>query len=160
VTGFATIGRALAQLRASLRQALRAQLRSDAQRRFARGALWTLAGVATSRAVMLLVSVVTARLLGGEGFGQLGMVRASVAMMTALAGFGLVNLVPGVRAAERYSYNYEGNSQMLDHILVSPALARLEPTIEIPHLNADFPASARASDHDPVVVELDFSPVE
>ena len=55
-------------------------------------------------------------------------------------------------ADDRYSYNYEGNSQVLDHVLVSHAL-RAGAELDVVHLNADFPAlpSATASDHDPLV---------
>jgi predicted extracellular nuclease len=74
--------------------------------------------------------------------------------MRALEEFGLVSLVPRVPADRRYTYNYEGNSQMLDHILVSPALAALDPEVEIVHLNADFSSRSRASDHDPMLASF------
>jgi predicted extracellular nuclease len=76
--------------------------------------------------------------------------------MRELERYGLVNLIPDAPKTERYTYNYEGNSQVLDHILVSPALARHDPAIEIVHVNADYPASERASDHDPVLARFTF----
>jgi predicted extracellular nuclease len=57
--------------------------------------------------------------------------------------------VPG---PSRYTFIYEGNSQCLDHVLVSPALQAAE--IEIVHAAADFPEAGNASDHDPVVARF------
>jgi predicted extracellular nuclease len=75
-----------------------------------------------------------------------------------LADSTLVNLIHQVPIADRYTYNYRGNSQVLDHILVSPSLAeRASPEIDIVHVNADVAAGRRASDHDPVVVRLEMS---
>ncbi len=74
-----------------------------------------------------------------------------------LEGAGLVNLVNAAPAAARYSFNFRGNSQLLDHVLVSRSLHdEAKPEIEIVHLNADAPFGQRASDHDPIVVRLHF----
>ncbi|MGH7508608.1 MAG: endonuclease/exonuclease/phosphatase family protein [Gemmatimonadales bacterium] len=64
-------------------------------------------------------------------------------------------LMPLVPAGERYSYNYEGNSQALDHVFVSRAL-RPGAELDVVHLNADFPAlpERTASDHDPLVARF------
>jgi predicted extracellular nuclease len=64
-------------------------------------------------------------------------------------------LMPLVPPNERYTYNYEGNSQVLDHVFVSRALlGRAE--LDIVHLNTDFPAlfGRTASDHDPLVARF------
>ena len=75
--------------------------------------------------------------------------------LRVLEAAGLMNLGNGVPVADRYSFNYRGNSQLLDHVLVSRSLHReAEPEIEILHINADAPFGERASDHDPVVVRL------
>ncbi len=66
--------------------------------------------------------------------------------------YSLMTLVP---REERYSYNYEGNSQTLDHVFVSrPLLRRAE--LDVVHLNTDFPAlpGLAASDHDPLVARF------
>ncbi len=76
--------------------------------------------------------------------------------MRLLADRGLVNLIERVPAPDRYTYVFEGNSEVLDHVLVSPALAATAE-VEIVHLNADFAAPRRSSDHDPVLVRLDLS---
>jgi predicted extracellular nuclease len=67
----------------------------------------------------------------------------------------LYPLTPLVPQAERYSYNYEGNSQTLDHVFVSRALLP-SAELDVVHLNADFPArpGLTASDHDPLVARL------
>ncbi|HVR29382.1 MAG TPA: endonuclease/exonuclease/phosphatase family protein [Thermoanaerobaculia bacterium] len=66
---------------------------------------------------------------------------------------GLVPLVERVPLPERYTYNYRGRSQVLDHIFVSASLAAAAE-VDIVHTNADFPAWRRASDHDAVVARL------
>jgi hypothetical protein len=67
---------------------------------------------------------------------------------------GLVNLMATLPAAEAYTYVYEGNSQILDHVLASPALAAAGARAHVVHLHADQPAGRRASDHDPVVARF------
>lgn len=64
-------------------------------------------------------------------------------------------LLPLVPPDQRYSYNYEGNSQMLDHVFVSRALLR-RAELDVVHLNTDFPTlpGRTASDHDPLVARL------
>ncbi len=59
----------------------------------------------------------------------------------------LVNELP---ETEQYSYVYQGNSQVLDHILVSPELGYAK--YDVVHINAEF--AQQASDHDPQVVRL------
>ncbi|MFB6817909.1 endonuclease/exonuclease/phosphatase family protein [Streptomyces sp. NPDC056347] len=61
----------------------------------------------------------------------------------------LVNELP---ASERYSYVYQGNSQVLDHILVSPAFKPQQTRYDVVHINSEF--ATQASDHDPQVVRV------
>ncbi len=71
----------------------------------------------------------------------------------------LSNLMEWIPAEERYTFNYLGNSQVLDHVFVSPNLVvNGAPQIDIVHVNADFAAADAASDHDPVVVRLRIAP--
>jgi hypothetical protein len=51
--------------------------------------------------------------------------------------------------AERYSYNFEGNSQELDHIYVSQGALAAMRGFDIVHVNAEF--FDQNSDHDPSV---------
>ncbi len=53
--------------------------------------------------------------------------------------------------AQRYSYVFEGNSQILDQILMSKNLQPAS-TYDIVHMNAEFPD--QISDHDPQVVRV------
>ncbi|MCG6498528.1 endonuclease/exonuclease/phosphatase family protein [Kitasatospora sp. A2-31] len=68
------------------------------------------------------------------------------------AGGSLVDLPRTLPLAERYTYVYEGNSQVLDHILISPALAARPYGYDIVHLNSEF--ATQLSDHDPQVVRI------
>lgn len=60
----------------------------------------------------------------------------------------LVNLVETLPLEEQYNYNYEGNSQMLDHMLVSKSLEKALVSMEVFHLNSEFAYNKRFSDHD------------
>ena len=53
--------------------------------------------------------------------------------------------------SERYSYVFEGNSQVLDQILVSPNLMD-DSELDVVHVNAEF--ANQASDHDPSVIRI------
>ncbi len=69
----------------------------------------------------------------------------------------LANLISTLPVAEQYTYVFEGNSQALDHTLLSPELQRGRfgrPgfSYDVVHVNAEFPD--QASDHDPQVVKL------
>jgi hypothetical protein len=68
-----------------------------------------------------------------------------------LENVGLTDLYDTVPLAERYSYVFEGNSQTLDHILVSGALSG-RSTLDVVHVNAEF--ADQASDHDPSVATI------
>jgi predicted extracellular nuclease len=65
----------------------------------------------------------------------------------------LVPLVEGLAPPDRYSFEFEGNAQLIDHIVVSPALAD-GAEIDAVHRNADCPDAARSSDHDPLIARL------
>ena len=73
--------------------------------------------------------------------------------VTAFDSVGLTNLCARIEPPDRYSYNYKGNSQLLDHILVGNVLAT-GADIDILHVHADFSHAVRASDHDPVLARL------
>jgi ABC-type Mn2+/Zn2+ transport system permease subunit/endonuclease/exonuclease/phosphatase family metal-dependent hydrolase len=79
------------------------------------------------------------------------------APMRELTGAALVNLIERVPRPERYSFNFNGNSQILDHILVSESLAARVVDVRIHHINADLPSATASSDHDPVSARFDLS---
>lgn len=68
----------------------------------------------------------------------------------------MTNMINKLDDKDRYTYLYQGNSQVLDHILVTNNLVE-QTEIDVLHINADFTDMAgRASDHDPVMVQIDF----
>ncbi|MCA1992012.1 MAG: endonuclease/exonuclease/phosphatase family protein, partial [Coleofasciculus sp. S288] len=66
----------------------------------------------------------------------------------------LNNLTETLPENERYSYIFEGNSQSLDHILVSDSLFG-DAEYDAVHVNAEF--NEQASDHDPVLARLELA---
>lgn len=76
------------------------------------------------------------------------------APLNTLKGSLLYNLMERLPEAERYSYVFDGNSQALDHILVSAAVNNRPLTYQSVHINAEF--ASRASDHDPQLAVIDF----
>jgi predicted extracellular nuclease len=64
-----------------------------------------------------------------------------------------------------YTYIFQGESETLDHILVTPSLYELLVRVEALHINADYPppvpgdpSARRVSDHDPLVAVFSFAP--
>jgi predicted extracellular nuclease len=69
--------------------------------------------------------------------------------------FDLHTLIETLPQNERYSYVFEGNSQTLDHIVVSDNLFNHFPfDYDIVHVNSEF--ADQASDHEPQVVRFDL----
>lgn len=62
---------------------------SDVGLRLVRGVFWSLAGSVISRGLMLLATILVARMLGKTGYGELGMIQSTVGMFGIFAGFGL-----------------------------------------------------------------------
>ena len=63
----------------------------------------------------------------------------------------LQNLIETLPIEERYSYIYEGNSQTLDHILISSGLTDSFLSLDIMHINSEYDYASQFSDHDPLV---------
>jgi uncharacterized protein len=64
----------------------------------------------------------------------------------------LYNEIKRLPENERYTYVYKGNSQALDHILVSKSLRdNSDVSVDIVHVNSEFLYSNQASDHDPMI---------
>ncbi|WP_041824441.1 MULTISPECIES: endonuclease/exonuclease/phosphatase family protein [Streptomycetaceae] len=82
--------------------------------------------------------------------GDLNDYQFSGALKTLTAGGVLTDLMNSLPADQRYSYVYQGNSQVLDHILTSPAIHR--PDYDVVHINAEF--AGQTSDHDPQIVRI------
>ncbi len=83
----------------------------------------------------------------------------------ALRDAGLRHVMATLPDEKRYDYIYLGESQVLDHILVTPNLFDLLKDVEILHVNADYapaipddPSPMRKSDHDPVIAIFSLTP--
>jgi predicted extracellular nuclease len=77
----------------------------------------------------------------------------------------LIDLVDKMnKPTERYSYSFDGNAQVLDHFLVSPAMYSHQNGFGHAHFNADFPEIyrndatrvERFSDHDSAIAFFSF----
>ena len=76
---------------------------------------------------------------------------------------GLRHIYEFVAPEMPYTYIYEGESETLDHILVSSALYERLTLVEALHIDADYPLAApddatprHVSDHDPLIAVFDF----
>lgn len=69
-----------------------------------------------------------------------------------LTAAGMKDLPAGLPLNERYSYDYQGNSEVLDHVLLSSTLAEQHHTYQSVHLNSEF--DDQISDHDPGLVHV------
>lgn len=67
----------------------------------------------------------------------------------------MVDLPRELPEPERYTYVFDGNSQVLDQILISRSLAYAY-AYDVVHINAEY--ADQASDHDPQVVRLTVRP--
>ncbi|MBD2197113.1 MULTISPECIES: Ig-like domain-containing protein [Calothrix] len=74
--------------------------------------------------------------------------------LNTLKNAGLTALIETLPANERYTYNFEGNAQTLDHILVSNNLFNKLDGYDVVHINSEF--SDQDSDHDPSVARFNF----
>lgn len=71
----------------------------------------------------------------------------------------LIDLVDVIAAPQRYSYVFDGNAQVLDHIIITETLRKHTAGFGFARVNADYPESLRNdatrferfSDHDPAV---------
>lgn len=64
-------------------------LKSDINKKIVRGSFWSLSGTFISKGLLLLSSIIVARILGPEVYGEAGIIRSTVNMFTAFAGMGL-----------------------------------------------------------------------
>ena len=84
-----------------------------------------------------------------------------------LANPDLTDLVDVINEKDRYSYSYDGNAQVLDHILITNAFKNHINGFGYARVNADFPEVfrnddnrvERYSDHDPAIAFFTFDDV-
>jgi hypothetical protein len=97
--------------------------------------------------------------LNDFAFAEHGEVLSPIQIIEGTAGeVPMYNIIAEEKDAERFSYVYDGNSQVLDHMLVSPTLLGSLVGADMLHFNASYPAAfvndpttpLHSSDHDPV----------
>ncbi|OCQ90156.1 hypothetical protein BCD64_19755 [Nostoc sp. MBR 210] len=76
--------------------------------------------------------------------------------LTTLESAGLTSLIETLPANERYTYNFQGNAQVLDHILASQNLVNNLDGYDVVHINSEF--FDQDSDHDPVIARFNLPP--
>lgn len=128
---------------------------SDIGLRMARGLFWSMAGTVISRALMLLATILVARLLGKIEYGELGMIQSTVGMFGVFAGFGLgltaTKYVAELRESDPLRVGrilslstfvacFTGGLMALALLFFAPWLA--EHTINAPHLVSQLRISA------------------
>ncbi len=74
--------------------------------------------------------------------------------LNILKGNLLINPMENLPVEEQYTFNFEGNSQAIDHILISKNLANTSPELKVAHINSDF--GMQSSDHDPVELRIEL----
>lgn len=62
---------------------------SEIGSRLVKGIFWSMSGAVISRGLMLVASIVVARILGQTGYGELAMIQSTVGMFGVVSGFGL-----------------------------------------------------------------------
>lgn len=71
-----------------------------------------------------------------------------------LTAAGLRDLPAELPLNKRYTYDYQGNSEVLDHILISPDLVDAGYYYRVVHVNSEF--HDQISDHEPSLVRLEL----
>ncbi|MBK7218876.1 MAG: hypothetical protein IPH95_17955 [Candidatus Promineofilum sp.] len=110
-----------------------------------------------------------ARLIALGDFNDTELSPALALLTDPAQGGRFVHALSAIPAEQRYSYNFGGVSELIDAILLSPALAEEATYATIIHTNTDFPSGwrldtsaarqpYRASDHDAAVVVLGRAP--
>jgi uncharacterized protein len=62
----------------------------------------------------------------------------------------LTDLITTLPANQQYTYDFDGVSEVLDHILVSQGISKFD--YQVVHINSEF--ANQTSDHDPQVVDI------
>lgn len=69
----------------------------------------------------------------------------------------LINLIDSLPSEEQYSFIFNGNSQVLDNLLVSDNILDNMPEVNIVHANLDGFPGVLVSDHEAIVARVDLS---
>jgi len=110
-----------------------------------------------------------------DGIGDtIGTLKGTPALKESVMNFSedlvnpdLTNLVDLIRADQKYSYSFDGNAQVLDHVLVNAPMKKHLAGFGYARLNADFPETyrndetrvERFSDHDAAIAYFTFDEI-
>lgn len=89
---------------------------SPVGRRLVKGAFWSLVGAVLSRGLGLVSSILVARMLGKDGFGELAIIQSTVGMFGAVAFVGL-----GVTATKYVACYRESNPERAGRVITLSA---------------------------------------
>jgi len=126
---------------------------------------WNKARVAAVRAEIPWLEALAAE-MGTSNILVLGDMNAwrNEDPVRAFADLGFIDLVELRSGLPQHSFLYWGQTGTLDYAFATPSLAEYARSAMIWHINADWPAGMdlprpwlRASDHDPVILDFDFS---
>lgn len=73
----------------SIKYLLQSENSTGNRKRFIYGSFWNLVGALASRGFTMVAAIITARLLGTTGYGELGIINSTVGMFSTFAGLGL-----------------------------------------------------------------------
>jgi len=73
-----------------------------------------------------------------------------------LAGDILNDLIFTLPLEEQYTYVYDGNSEVLDHMMVSDTLFDVLVSFDILHINSEFDYMSQFSDHDVLIATFEY----
>ena len=115
-------------------------------KRFTSGAFWSLGSTAAAQGLGLLASVVTARIIGKIGFGELGVVNSTIGTFGTFAGLGLGYTSTKYLAELRYSNPIRAGRilglvniiAILTSFLVATLLFVSAPVVSLKMLNAPY----------------------
>ncbi|HEY3752262.1 MAG TPA: endonuclease/exonuclease/phosphatase family protein [Pseudonocardiaceae bacterium] len=82
--------------------------------------------------------------------GDLNDYQFSTAASLLTSGSALTDLIDTLPKNQQYTYDFDGSSEVLDHILIDPSIAKFQ--YQVVHINAEF--ANQTSDHDPQVVRI------
>ncbi|KAL1795973.1 hypothetical protein ACET3X_006197 [Alternaria dauci] len=95
-----------------------------------------------------------ARVVSAGDFNEFAFVQP-LEEYVQISGLKDMDEVAKIDKVERYTYLFDMNAQELDHMFVSPSLAKSRSEFEHLHLNTWPEFDAQVSDHDPSVARLD-----
>lgn len=95
-----------------------------------------------------------ARIVTAGDFNEFAFVQP-LEEYTKISGLKDLDEVVKLDKLERYTYLFDMNAQELDHMFVSPSLAKSRSKFEHIHVNTWPEYDAQVSDHDPSVARLD-----